>query len=117
MKKSQAQAERHSNRAGALRGPRPWLNIYLQKHTANQMELHAPHHLPTQNDLAGPPVFTYLTHIFLFIHRLQAQAYSRGLRALRGSPAQRYFFLFIHRLQAQAHSNRQGPHSAHALYV
>jgi hypothetical protein len=45
---------------------------------------------------------------FLFIHRLQAQAYSRGLRALRGSPAQRYFFLFIHRLQAQAHSNRVG---------
>ena len=43
MKKSNAQAETHSNRAGALRGSRPWLNIYLQKHTANQMELHALH--------------------------------------------------------------------------
>ena len=43
MKKSNTQAETHSNRAGALRGSRPWLNIYLQKHTANQMELHALH--------------------------------------------------------------------------
>ena len=45
---------------------------------------------------------------FIFFNRLQAQAHSRGLRALRGSPAQLYFFLFIHRLQAQAHSNRVG---------
>mgnify|MGYP003137338072 FL=1 len=45
---------------------------------------------------------------FIFFNRLQAQAYSRGLRALRGSPAQLYFFLFFNRLQAQAHSNRRG---------
>ena len=47
---------------------------------------------------------------FIFFNRLQAQAHSRGLRALRGSPAQRYFFLFFNRLQAQAqaHSNRAG---------
>ena len=46
MKKPNAQAERHSDRAGLLRGSRPF---------------------------------------FLFFNRLQAQAYSRGFRALRGS--------------------------------
>ena len=69
MKKPNAQAERHSDRAGLLRGSRPF---------------------------------------FLFFNRLQAQAYSRGLRAPRTSPAQLYFFLFFNRLQAQAHSNRRG---------
>ena len=63
MKKPNAQAERHSNRAGLLRGSRPF---------------------------------------FIFFNRLQAQAYSRGLRAPRTSPAQLYFFLFFNRLQAQA---------------
>jgi len=32
---------------------------------------------------------------FIFFNRLQAQAHRRGLRALRGSPAQLYFFYFL----------------------
>ena len=84
MKKLNSQAETHSNRVGLLRASPA--NCGFLKHNAHATTL----------------VIAYLTRIFLFFNRLQAQAYSRGRRALRGSPAQRYFFLFIHRLQAQA---------------
>jgi len=72
MKKSNAQAERHSNRAGALRGSRPRTDIffylfldYKHKHTVNQMELCVVH-LPTPTILnrlqAQAPSTTELTH-------------------------------------------------------
>ena len=43
MKKSNAQAETHSNRARALRGSRPRTEVFEQNDTANQMEPHALH--------------------------------------------------------------------------
>jgi len=93
MKKSNAQAERHSNRAGALRGSRPYLNIYLQKHTANQMELHAPHHL-----------FTCIFFYFYldYKHKHTASAVGCHVPHLPPPPS------FKNRLQAQA---------SYALYV
>ena len=48
MKKSNAQAETHSNRAGALRGSRPRTDIFFYfyldyKHTATGVASHVPH--------------------------------------------------------------------------
>ena len=57
MKKSNAQAETHSNRAGAPRTSPADCDFLEQKHLATGLERHVVH-----------------VHFFLFIHRLQAQA-------------------------------------------
>jgi hypothetical protein len=88
MKKPNAQAERHSNRAGALRGSRPWLNIYLQKHLVVQASSYVVH-----------------DHFFYFyLDYKHKHAASCGAHALNLPPTPYVF----NRLQAQAHSNRRG---------
>jgi hypothetical protein len=85
MKKSNAQAETHSNRAGALRGSRPRTDIFEQKHTANQMELHALHlrtdiffylFIDYKHKHTATGLGCYVVHLPppSFKHRLQAQA-------------------------------------------
>ena len=67
MKKSNAQAEPPSSPGELLRASRPRTDIFEQNDTATGLAC-------------------YVVHVlFLFFNRLQAQAYSRGLRALRGS--------------------------------
>ena len=85
MKKSNAQAERPSNRAGALRGSRPWLNIYLQKHLVVQASSYVVHLLN--------PIFFY----FLIDYK-HKHAASCGAHALNLPPPPS----FLNRLQAQA---------------
>jgi len=68
MKKFNAQAETHSNRVGQPRASRPRTEVFEQNDTANQVDHHALHHLLTQNDLAGPPFFACLTHIFFYFY-------------------------------------------------
>ena len=86
MKKSNAQAERPSNRAGALRGSRPRTEVFEQNDTANQMELHALHlrssiffyfYLDYKHKHTASAVGCHVPHLPPpppFKHRLQAQA-------------------------------------------
>ena len=88
MKKLNSQAERHSNPDGAPRTSSP---LYVQNDTATGAELHALH--------LRSVIF------FLFIHRLQAQAHSRGLLVPRGSRAsdlKTWFFLIDYRRKHHA---------------
>jgi len=88
MKKFNAQAERHSNRAGALRASRPRTEVFEQKHTAHQVGPYALHHLLTQNAQADlVPLRDVSAIFFLFIFRLQAQAHSNRVGLLQGSRA------------------------------
>ena len=79
MKKSNAQAERPSNRAGLLRASRPRTEVF------------------EQNDLASSVVHyvlaVYNPNFFLFFNRLQAQAHSNR----RGQPrlSRPFFFIFL----------------------
>ena len=89
MKKSNAQAERHSNRAGLLRASRPRTDIF------------------EQNDLASSVVrYVFHDHFFYFLidykHKHTAVASWFHVVHLPPTP---YIF---NRLQAQAHSNRRG---------
>ena len=68
----QAQAERHSN-DGLPRTSRPRTKVFEQNAQADLVPLrdHSAiffylfiDYKHKQNDLAGPPIFTYLTHIF-----------------------------------------------------
>ena len=102
---------------------------HKQKHTADQVELHAPHHRPTQKHTANQSELTHLitekllqfynTYFFLFMYRLQAQAHSGPGSSPRGS-RKALFFLFIYRLQAQArprHSDSEaGPGEAQTIF-
>ena len=98
MKKSNAQAERHSNQAGALRGSRPWLNIYLQKHLAVQASSCVPHHL-----------FTCIFFYFLIDYK-HKHAGSCGAHALNLPPPPS----FLNRLQAQAQAHPRPGFKHHA---
>ena len=64
MKKFNAQAETHSKPVGHLRASRPRTEVFEQNDLATGTELHALHHLLTQNAQATTLVFAYLTHIF-----------------------------------------------------
>ena len=110
MKKSNAQAERHSNRAGAPRTSRPRTKVFEQKHTANQMD-HDALHLRSHAERHSKPDGAHALHLrstifFLFLFRLQAQAHSkrRGQPRTSSPPPPS----FKNRLQAQA---------SYALYV
>ena len=78
-------------------------SIHKQKHTADQQELHAPHH-------RSVGYVAILQHLFfLFMYRLQAQARTGPGSLPRGSRKD-LFFLFIYRLQAQASATQEaGP--------
>ena len=52
MKKFNAQAETHSEPVGQPRASRPRTEVFEQNAQATGTELHAPHHLLTQNDTA-----------------------------------------------------------------
>ena len=67
MEKSQAQAERHSNRAGALRASRPRTEVFEQKHTAHQVGPYALHHLLTQNAQADLVPLRDVSAIFFYL--------------------------------------------------
>ena len=85
MKKTNSQAETHSNQAGPPRA----FHRYTQKHTAELVDRYVPHH-------RSPWCVAILQHLFfLFIYRLQAQAHSRPGSLLRGSRLNLFFFIYF----------------------
>ena len=94
MKKTNSQAETHSNQAGPPRD----FHRYTQKHTADRVD----HHVAFTE--ASEVLQFCNTYFFLFIYRLQAQAHSRPGSTPRASRKD-LFFLFINRLQAQAQAH------------
>ena len=85
MEKSQAQAERHSNRAGAPRASPAFCYFFLFIH-----RLQAQAYSRGLRALRGSPAQRYF---FLFIHRLQAQAHSNRVGPPRVSRP--FFFIFL----------------------
>jgi len=73
-------------------------SAYKQKHTADQVKLHALNH----RSVRGVAILQQLI-FFLFMFRLQAQAHN-GPGSLLGDSSKVLFFLFIYRLQAQANA-------------
>ena len=106
MKKFNAQAETHSNRAGALRGSRPRTEVFEQNYTANQVDRHALHHLLTQKHTARTSELHALhlrSSIFFYLfldykHKHTATGQGRHVPHLPPPPT------ILNRLQAQAHS-------------
>ena len=86
MFRPQAQAELLSQPAGALRGSRPWLNIYLQKHLVVQASSYVVHdhffyfYLDYKHKHTATGQELYALHLPpppSFKNRLQAQARPR----------------------------------------